>query len=329
MRLSIVSTLYASEPYVEEFCRRVAASASQITAEFEILVNDGSPDGAREVALDVRRRNPHVKVIDLARNFGHHKAMMTGLAHARGELVFLIDSDLEESPELLLEFAGEMERARADVVFGVQEKRRGQWFERWTGALYYKLFNAITSQPIPRNLLTVRLMTQRYVRALVAHQEREINIGALWAFTGFDQVPLPVDKPRKGTTTYNVRRKIAHMVNSITSFSSSPLVFIFYLGVSISVLSAVFGTYLIIRRLFFGVLMEGWPSLIVSVWFLGGLTLLCIGIIGVYLAKVFTEVKQRPYTVIREVFEAGVNDLDAAGHAPRRWDAGAPARSTH
>lgn len=305
MHLSIVSTLYASAPYLEDFCRRAADTARQQTADFEILlVNDGSPDRSLDVALDIRRRNPHVKVIDLARNFGHHKAMMTGLAHARGDLVFLIDSDLEESPELLPAFQREMDRTAADVVFGVQQSRRGGWFERLTGALYYSLFNAITANPIPRNLLTVRLMSRRYVRALVEHQEREINIGALWTYTGFAQVPLPVDKRHKGTTSYDVRKKIAHLVNSVTSFSSAPLVFIFYLGFSISVFAGIFGAYLLIRRLFFGRLLEGWPSLIVSIWFLGGLTLLSLGVIGVYLAKVFTEVKQRPNTIIRQVFEA-------------------------
>ena len=305
MRLSIVATLYHSAPYVDEFCRRASEAARQVAPDFEIiLVNDGSPDTSLHGALEARKVNARVKVIDLSRNFGHHKAMMTGLAHARGDLVFLIDSDLEERPELLAAFKAELDRTGADVVYGVQAKRRGGAFERATGALYYTMFNAITSLPIPRNLLTVRLMTQRYVRALVAHQEREINIGALWTFTGFTQVALPVDKATKGSTSYDVRRKIAHFVNSITSFSSAPLVFVFYLGVSISLLAGIAGTYLIIRRLFFGVLLEGWPSLIVSVWFLGGLTLLSLGVLGVYLAKVFTEVKQRPYTVVREIFEA-------------------------
>jgi putative glycosyltransferase len=307
MRLSIVSTLYGSAPYVEEFCRRVGDAAKLLTPDYEIvLVNDGSPDTSLDVALNARKQNPRIKVIDLARNFGHHKAMMTGLGHARGELVFLIDSDLEEQPELLGAFRTEMDRTNADVVYGVQSKRRGGAFERLSGAMYYSLFNAITSLPIPRNLLTVRLMTRRYVQALVAHKERELNIGALWTFTGFAQVAMPVDKAHKGSTSYGLRQRITHLVNSVTSFSSAPLVFVFYLGVSISLLSAAFGSYLIIRRLFFGVLLEGWPSLIVSVWFLGGLTLLSLGVLGVYLAKVFTEVKQRPYTVIREVH--GAND---------------------
>lgn len=305
MRLSVVSTLYGSAPYVDEFCRRATEAARQLTPDFEIvLVNDGSPDRSLEAALEIREKNPHVKVIDLARNFGHHKAIMTGLANSKGELVFLIDSDLEESPELLQSFQQEMERSGADVVHGVQRRRKGGWFERMSGWLFYTLFNAIASHPIPRNVTTARVMSRRYVDALVQYQEREVNIGAIWSYTGFTQVALPVDKSHKGTSTYSLRKRIAHLVNSITSFSTAPLVFIFYLGVSISVFAGIFGAYLVIRRLFFDELLEGWPSVIVSIWFLGGVTLLSLGVIGVYLAKVFSEVKQRPYTTIREVFEA-------------------------
>jgi len=324
MRLSIVATLYRSAPYIDEFCRRAAAAARHIAPDYEIILfNDGSPDASLDVALAVLEQEPRLRIVDLARNFGHHKAMMTGLEHANGDLVFLIDSDLEEPPEALVAFAAEMERTQADVVYGVQPRRRGNVFERASGALYYALFNAVTSQRIPPNVITARLMTRRYVRALLSYRERELNIGALWAHAGFQQVPVVVEKSHKGSTTYDLRRKISHFVNSVTSFSATPLVFIFYLGVSISLFSGVFGTYLVIRRLFFGVLLQGWPSLIVSVWFLGGLTLLSVGVIGVYLAKVFSEVKQRPYTIVRAVYaanapRAGRVERTAGVHATER-----------
>ena len=130
---------------------------------------------------------------------------MTGLSHARGDLVFLIDSDLEERPELLADFKKEMERTGADVVYGVQGKRRGGAFERMTGAMYYTLFNAITSQRIPRNLLTVRLMTRRYVQALVAHQERELPCAAalrLDQAAHGENLPLPGFAPALGPSRY-------------------------------------------------------------------------------------------------------------------------------
>jgi putative glycosyltransferase len=156
---------------------------------------------------------------------------------------------------------------------------------------------------VPPNLITARLMTRRYVEALVSHRDREVFLAGVWAATGFLQLPLLVKKGNKGETTYNLARKIAVTVNSITSFSTKPLVIIFYLGLSISAAAGLAAGWLVFRRLFLGVLAEGWPSLMVSVWFLGGLTLLCLGVIGIYLAKVFGEVKPWPYTIIRKVYD--------------------------
>src|SRR5256885_14440017 len=149
MKLSIVTTLYYSAPYLDEFYDRACAAAEKFTRDFEIiLVNDGSPDNSLEVALSIYQKDHRVKVIDLSRNFGHHKAMMTGLAHASGELVFLIDCDLEEEPELLERFHRELIASGADVVYGVQQKRKGDLFERVSGTLFFKLFNALSSQSI-------------------------------------------------------------------------------------------------------------------------------------------------------------------------------------
>jgi putative glycosyltransferase len=304
MRLSVVATLYASAPYIEEFVRRSTDAARRVTDDFEIvLVNDGSPDNSLEVALKAQRTNPRVRVVDLARNFGHHKAMMTGMLHAKGDLVFLIDSDLEEDPAWLTDFVAEMERAKADVVYGVQRKRRGKLFERLSGAIFYAAFNAIAKQHVPPNMMTVRLMSRRYVDAFAAYQEREFNIGALWLHAGFTQVPLYFDKAFKGSTTYNFSKKMVHVVNSVTAFSSTPLEAIFYTGVAISVFAGVYGVYLIGRWVVVSEIPEGWSSLIVSVWFLGGLTMLALGVIGIYLSKMFSEVKQRPFTTVRQVYE--------------------------
>lgn len=304
MHLSIVSTLYRSARHLEEFHRRITAAARAVTSDYEIiLVNDGSPDESLEIALALFQRDDHLRVIDLARNFGHHKAMMTGLSYARGDLVFLIDSDLEEEPELLGTFFDTLRQSESDVVYGVQAARRGGVVERISGWAFFKLFNLLSHTSIPANLVTVRLMTRRYVSALVTHKERETMIAGLWAITGFKQVPVVVNKHSRTTSTYGLAHKLAILVNSVTSFSDKPLVFIFYLGSLIVVLATFAAGYLIVRRLFFGELLAGWASLIVSVWLLGGLTLFSLGIIGIYLSKVFLETKQRPYTIIREIHD--------------------------
>jgi putative glycosyltransferase len=304
VELSIVATLYHSASFLDEFYARVCAAAKEITDDFEIiLVNDGSPDDSLDIAISLYEKDKRVRVIDLSRNFGHHKAIMTGLAYARGKLTFLIDCDLEEEPEWLGLFHTEMKVTGADVVYGIQQTRKGNFFERVTGALFFWLFNILSSYPIPSNLITVRLMSQRYVSSLVEHKDREIFLAGLWAITGFKQIPLVVKKRSREGSTYDLRRKLSVLTNSITSFSIKPLIFIFYLGCGISFVSSIAALYLIMRRIFLSSFLGGWPSLIVSVWFLGGLTLFCLGVIGIYLAKIFMETKPRPYTVIRRFYE--------------------------
>jgi putative glycosyltransferase len=303
MDLSIVTTLYCSAPHLEEFYVRLCAVAEKVATNFEIiLVNDGSPDDSLEKAISLYRNDKRIKVIELSRNFGHHKAIMTGLAHACGDLVFLVDSDLEEEPEFLEAFYQRLNETDADVVYGVQQKRKGGLLERAGGALFYKIFNLLSTHSIPPNVITARLMSRKYVRALVEHREREMMIAGLWTLTGFKQVPLPVRKLQRSGSTYTFRRRVGQLVNAITSFSSKPLVMIFYLGCVILFLSTTAALLLIIGKLFYGTLLLGWPSLIVSIWMLGGLTIFCLGVIGIYLSKIFIEVKQRPYTIVKDVY---------------------------
>ena len=308
MYLSIVTTLYYSAPYINEFYQRISIESQKLTDDYEIIfVNDGSPDDSLDIAVKLHQEDERVRVIDLSRNFGHHKAIMTGLSYARGKLIFLLDSDLEEEPELLSLFHEHYQLSDVDLVYGVQKVRKGNLFEKVTGNIFYKFFNLISSYPVPANLITARLMSQRYVKALVEHRDQEMFMAGLYAITGFKQVPFVVKKHSKGESTYNFFRKLSIATNSITSFSNKPLIFIFYLGSVISLISAIAVIVLIIRRVFFNVLLSGWPSLIVSIWFLGGLTIFSLGIIGIYIAKIFSETKQRPYTIIRNIYESSKN----------------------
>ncbi len=303
MKLSIVATLYQSAAHLPEFHRRATAAAREVVGDdYEmVLVNDGSPDSSLADAVALTEHDPHVVVVDLSRNFGHHKAMMTGLSYAQGDRVFLIDSDLEEDPELLVSFADQMDRDGCDVVFGMQETRRGHPVQRLLGQSYYWLFRISAGFDLPRNVVTARLMVRRYVDALLLHQEREIVISGLWHLTGFDQRPQPVTKHNLSTTTYTAGRKVALLINMLTSFGSAPLQAIFSAGLVISTLSMLWTVYLVVSFFFTAVPETGWTSLMASIWLLGGLIIMFIGVIGIYLSKVFSEVKQRPYTIVREV----------------------------
>ena len=305
MKLSIVTTLYKSAPYIREFHRRASEAARQLAGEeYEIImVNDGSPDDSLETALCLVEEDMRLKVVDLSRNFGHHKAMMTGLKYARGEWIFLIDVDLEEAPEWLLPFAAQQQAQQCDVMYGVQAKRKGKLWERLSGGLFYKIFNLFSGMPLPENITTARLMSRRYVKALLQHREREIYIAGLWHLTGFSQVPQIVTKTSKETTTYTLSKKVALLVNSLTSFSNAPLLGIFYLGVGIFGTAMCYTAYLIIKWYFLATPPSGWTSVMASIWLLGGLIMLSTGIIGIYVSKVLSEAKKRPYTLIRAVYK--------------------------
>lgn len=304
MRLSIVSTLYHSAGYVDEFHRRATAVARQWADDsYEIVfVNDGSPDASLERAVACSRNDPKVVVVDLSRNFGHHRAMMTGLSHSLGDWVFLLDSDLEEEPEWLIEFALHLARQGSDVVYGVQRTRKGGWFERWTGRLFYRLMASISGVEMHPDMVTARLMTRRYVDALLLHEEREVDIGGLWSSTGFAQAALAVTKHSTSATTYTLSHRIAVSVNSITSFSNWPLIAIFYVGLAIFAVSAIATATVVVQWALLDQPVSGWTSLIVSVWLLGAMIISFLGVIGIYLAKMFSEVKRRPYTIVREIY---------------------------
>jgi putative glycosyltransferase len=304
VKLSIVATLYQSAPYIAEFHRRASAAARQLVGDdYEIvLVNDGSPDSSLDLAVQLSECDGHVVVVDLSRNFGHHKAMMTGLAHASGERVFLIDSDLEEEPECLIGFSDQMQVEPCDVVYGVQEQRKGYWFERWSGQWFYRFFQMLTGLALPENIVTARLMTRRYVDALQRHEEREVFMAGLWYITGFVQLPQTVKKHSTSDTTYTFRSKMSLLVNSVTSFSNAPLVSIFYIGISISLFALCYIAYLSMHWIFLAKPLSGWTSVMASIWLLGGMIISFIGVVGIYLSKVFSETKQRPYTIVRQIY---------------------------
>jgi putative glycosyltransferase len=322
MQLSIVTTLYKSAPYIREFYERAIAAAEEVAGEFEIIfVNDGSPDEAVDIAIELHEHDRRVVVVDLSRNFGHHRAMMTGLKHARGELVFLIDVDLQERPEYLPEFVKALREKNCDVVYGVQQKRAGGLFERLSGEVYYWAVKQL-DVPVPRNLTTMRLMTRRYVRSLVRHRERQLVMSGLWRDTGYKQEPYLVAKnPSTHKSNYSFGHKVILAINGVTSFSTRPLELMFYAGLSLSLTAVLYICVLIVRYFTIGP-QPGWTSIIASIWLFGGLQIFFLGLIGLYLVHIFHETKRRPYSIVRHLYrtdeeekrapQAGAAAVDAA-----------------
>ena len=301
MRLAFVTSLYNSASHLEEFYRRSKDVCMQIAPDSHqiILVNDGSPDNSIDIALTLRAKDRSVRVIDLSRNHGHHKALMIGLRAAEADLVYVLDCDLEECPEWCGLFKNELEKYKVDLVFGYQPKRRGRGVERLVGGLFYSVFNLLAGLRIHPNQTVARLMTGEYRRSLVAYEESDVFFAGLCELTGYKQLPCQVVKGSGSKTTYSFSRKVGMFITSITSFSSKPLIIIFYTGLLVSILSLASCIALFLVWLLKISSVSGWISVMSSLWLIGGLLMLFLGVIGIYLAKIFDEVKRRPYATIR------------------------------
>lgn len=318
MSISIVSTLYHSREYIRPFyerCRKVVEAAG-LDYEF-IFVNDGSPDDSVEVAAGLTLEDERVAVVDLSRNFGHHKAMMAGLQHATGEQVFLIDVDLEEPPECFEQLWATYRQHEADVAFGVQPVRRGPAMHDVAGRLYYWIFNQLSEIPMENNQLTARVMSRRYVDALLQHREEVFSIEAIWSATGFVQIPVAIEKnEHKGASTYTFSKKMALVINAITAYSSRPLSLVAWFGIIMTLGSFLYIGLVLFQYLFLGWRVSGYTSLIISIWLVGGLVLFNLGIVSTYLAVIFREVKRRPYVLVRQVIRSKPA-ADAQSHEHR------------
>ena len=311
MKISVVTPLYRSAPYVEELCARLKKTIAKIGVDqYEIiLVNDASPDDDLSVAKRVADADPHVTVIDLSRNFGQHSALMTGVRHADGDLVFILDSDLEEDPEWMALFHAEMVRTGSDVVFGVHTAVKGNASYRLGRRLFYAVLKMLSGVQFPQNVVTGRLMTRRYVDALLEYGEREMFLAGIWHMVGFSQLPVAVEKHKSSATTYGFWRLVNLFVKGFTSFSTRPLVAVSVAGVLFSLVSLMFTGWVVLRQVLYGVAAEGWASVMAGVLIMGGATMFFNGLIAIYVAKIFIEVKNRPMTTIREIYKGGGSRL--------------------
>jgi putative glycosyltransferase len=304
IELSVVTTLFRSESTVDEFYSRVTAAAPAVTPSFEIVfVDDGSPDGSGARVRQLAARDPRVVLVELSRNFGHHQAATAGLRHARGERIFILDVDLEEQPEWLPEFAAEMDRTGADVVYGVSGARHGGAFRRVSGGVFWWLFNRLSETQVPPNPCTIRIMRRRYVDALLTLPDRSLFLAGNYAWLGFRQLPRVVEKKlRKSRSTYTLGRLTSLFIDAITSFTSYPLRLIFMIGSVVAGMSVAAGVGLVLLKLARPASISlGWPSVMVSIWFLSGVMIAFLGVIGIYLSRIFNEAKGRPLYVVREI----------------------------
>jgi putative glycosyltransferase len=289
---------------VPEFYRRCREAALRLTPDYEfVFVDDGSPDNAAHAVEQLAAADPRVRLVQLSRNFGQHPAMLEGLRQTTGDYVFLLDADLEDEPEWLDRFYTTLTTHpdQPDVVYGYMQDRKGAWFERVSGSLFYGLMRLIGAVELPPNVQALRLMRREYVQALDAFGERHLWLAAVMQLAGFRQLGLPVEKRSRGSSSYTSTKRMRQALDAVLSFSNQPLVLISLLGSGIMLVAFGVLIWLLVKKFLLEHDIEGYASLMASVWFLGGLITMAIGITGLYVGKVFIEVKRRPRVIVRRV----------------------------
>ena len=308
MKISVVTTLYKSKFFLDEFIAGIQIALNQIQClDYELVfINDGSPDDSLKHLIERKKEIPQIKVLDLSRNFGHHYAIQVGLEYASGDFIFLIDNDLETPPSVLIDFYKEITNDHSlDVVYGYQENRKGNFVEKCTGSIFWVLINKLSDTKIPHNILTERLMTKQYVESLLHLHDANVFLGGMMYWVGFNQKGLPIKKGlRKGASTYSLRRRAALMLQAITSFSGKPLEWLFYFGLTISFFSTLFIVYLLMQKIIHQDEVQlGWTSIVaINVLILGVISTF-LGIIGIYIYKIFRQVQGRPNAIIKNIYE--------------------------
>lgn len=302
-RLSVVIPVYNEADVLPEFYRRMADVVHGVDAQVELIfVDDGSVDGSLQLLHDLGSEDPRVAVLELSRNFGKEIAMTAGLDHARGDAVVVIDADLQDPPELIPEMISSW-RDGYDVVYAKRTARAGESFlKKATAYLFYRIIGSMSRVPIPRDTGDYRLLSRRAVDALVELREQHRFMKGLFAWIGFAQKEVPYERQIRhdGTTKWNMRSLWNFAIEGITSFTILPLKVASYIGFLTALGAFLFGLFMIIDTLLFGNPVQGYPSLMVVILFLGGVQLMAIGVIGEYLGRMFDETKGRPLYLLKD-----------------------------
>jgi glycosyltransferase involved in cell wall biosynthesis len=304
MKLSAIIACYRDAPAVPIMHERLVKVFTEIGADYEIIfVNDGSPDNAREVLADLAARDQHVVVINHARAFGSQSAFTSGMQIATGDGVILLDGDLQDPPELIAEFVNHWKQGY-DVVYGERVKREASLLMRTAYRAFYRVFKRLAYVNVPLDAGDFGLIDRRVVDAMNSLPEKHRFLRGLRAWVGFKQLGVPYVRPERmfGTTTNSLRKNLGWARRAIVSFSYAPLDMITVLAMSIVVLSALALVVEVALRLLDPSLApKGLTTVIVVVLFIGGIQLLCLAIIGSYLAHMYEEVKNRPPFIVESV----------------------------
>lgn len=299
-RISVVTPVYGCSGSLHELSARLHKVLSAIGGDYEIfMVNDGSPDDAWAVIQDLAHENQRVKGINLSRNFGQHYAITAGLEFAQGDWVIVMDCDLQDVPE---EIAKLYRKALEgyDVVVGQRARRKDKLLKKLGSRMFYKVFAYFTGSRVDNRIGNFGIYRRKVIRGILAMKEQSRSFGLFALWVGFRRIEIEIEHARRpqGESSYTLRRMLQLATNSIVSHSNKLLHMSVKMGFLLSLMSLTYACWLVTRYFMWGTPVAGWSSLMVSIYFTTGLIIGSIGVLGIYVGKIFDEVKRRPLYII-------------------------------
>ncbi|MEK6692721.1 MAG: glycosyltransferase family 2 protein [Nitrospirota bacterium] len=298
---SVVIPVYNEEENIAELYRRLAAVMEKLGSYEIIFVDDGSKDRSWELIKEFHKKDPRIRGISFSRNFGHHIAITAGLDHAKGEAVILMDGDLQDPPEEIPRLYEKFTEGY-DIVYGIRKERKDKITKKITSFIFWYILRRFSGVDMPRSQTMLRILSRRMVNVLKDMREYARFIHGMMAWAGFDVASVEVEHSQrlKGKSKYNIPRMFKLAFHGVTSFSTVPLKLAIYIGLISSFISLIVGLYFIYRKLFYNIPVLGYASIIVSLFFIGGIQLLMLGIFGEYLGRTYQEVQRRPLYILKE-----------------------------
>lgn len=301
--ISVVVPCYNEQEVIQATHQRLVGVLDEITPQWEIIyIDDGSQDQTAQHLRTLQQKEERVKVILLSRNFGHQMAVTAGLDHVSGDVVVLIDADLQDPPEVIKDMIDYWYQGY-DVAYGVRTDRQGEtWFKLWSAKAFYRIINSLSDVAIPLDTGDFRLMDRRVVEALKTMPERDRFLRGMVSWVGFRQIGVPYQRSQRlaGVSKYPLWKMVRFAADGILSFSLIPLRMAIWVGLFTFVLSIIGILYALVLRLFTSIWVPGWTLLFISTLFIGGIQLVFLGVIGEYIGRIYRENKERPLYLVRE-----------------------------
>jgi Glycosyltransferases involved in cell wall biogenesis len=295
--------VYNESECIDMLYQRLVSIQKQLACRSELVfINDGSTDDTLARIKKLQESDPSIGIIDLSRNYGKEIAMSAGIDHINGDALVILDADLQDPPELIPEMLKEIENGYDDV-YAVRSSRDGEtWLKKFSSKLYYKLMEKFSDIPIQKDTGDFRMLSKRSINALKELKENERNMKGLFSFIGFYKKPVYYNRDCRiaGNSKWNYFRLFELAIKGLTSFSTLPLRLVSFVGIVTSLCAFVYLVRVLLKALFWGDPVAGYPSLMCSILFVGGFILLALGIIGEYLGIVYKETKKRPLYYVNE-----------------------------